>query len=225
MRLSVFFFIIYTGNCFSQTEWLTRNNINHPLQLLSPIEHFNNIYPIKDGIVYLNNDSINLKNHYNRYNGHYFESTNSNFKSYFLLLNKPQDSLSVILHFAYNKLIEISIFARGNYYLNSLKYDADRLFKNRGEKSYTLRSDSVVNFGNRIITYGQRPTDLYWYGSSKKVYFIYEESFLTGEGMLKISDKKSIRLFPSRCGVGWGIRNWNRLEKYLKKNSTHNNGR
>jgi hypothetical protein len=207
--------LLFSGHLYSQTIWFCRDIINHELEFLTPIDSFKNIIPIINGKVAINNDTINLRSIDKYYYDLCYDK--DKVKSYYLSLGVRNDSLLVILRFTYDRLFEISISAKGSYYLNNIKFDLFRLFKLKKDISYNMSSDSVVNYGNRIVTYGEKRTSMVLYGINKNAYISYYEDFATSQGQIVLRDKKTSELMPSLCGICNDGRTWEKLKKYIIK--------
>jgi hypothetical protein len=215
--LPLLIILLFCGYSYSQTQWFFRETANIELQFLTPVDSIKNIYPIDNGITIINEDTVNLKMIHKKYYSAPFGFYKDKIKSYYLFRGRRNDSMTIVLDFCYDKLFQVSFFAKGSYYLNNIKYDCRRILDPKSGTGYTTTSDSVINYGDRIITYGERRSSMNWHGSNKEIIFYYEEDYITAEGYYTISDKKIMDLMPFWCGICNGRRTWEKLEKYLNK--------
>ncbi|MFN6945475.1 MAG: hypothetical protein ACK4ND_11045 [Cytophagaceae bacterium] len=214
----IFLFFSITLSCFGQDAWMTRNLTNSSLTFLTHKDSISNLYEIKNGLAVIIKDTINLKDSVDLY----FELSEfyrDKVKTYLLYTGDYQKGLYTTLDFCYDRLIQINMYSNTSYFLSNFKLELQRNFKNKGKGYYTVSKDSTVNYGNTIVSYGERYSDYNRYGSNKRVAYQYQEDLIKETGYLVLADKKVNTLIPSWCGSCNGKKTWKKLKAYLDKNA------
>jgi len=208
-----------------QNVWMTRNLTNVPLDFLTHKDSIQNLLPVYNGMVFLGSDSINLKDSINDY----FEVSefyHDKISTYLLKSPHIQNGLYVTLDFVNDILFQVNLFTDESYYLSNFKLEVNRHFKHKKQDGgYTQSSDSTVNRGHVIITYGSRYSEHSSYGGNKNVEYQYYEHLEKGYGHLILIDKKILKYIPSWCGTGNGNRSWGKLQRYLAKKAKDGKGK
>jgi|GEM_PF-4347180 len=213
----IILFLFTSLTSFGQNIWMTRNLTNSPLQFLTHKDSIPNLYEVKNGIVIVDKDTINLKDSI----GLYFETSEfyrDKIKTYLLYTGNYRKGLYTTLDFCYDKLFQINMYSNKSYFLSNFKLELQRHFKNKGEANYTITRDSTVNYGHTIVSYGERYSDYNLYGSNKIMTYQYKEDLIKGCGYLVLADRKVTDLIPSWCGNCNRGRTWKKLKAYIDKN-------
>jgi hypothetical protein len=222
----IIIFQLYLLNNYAQTEWFYRNTINQELTFKTDFSCFKNLsLIINSGGLYqgkyvalIGKDSVSLVSaigDYFRLPGIHYSK--NQFKSYVAVNSPSRDNLYIILTFCYEKLYCVSLYAKGSYYVSNIKRDFARQFDwKKVYVSNTETNDSIVHYGNRIVTYGNKLKEIRQSGENKKFEYIYEENLVLGNCVLTIMDKDIQKRIPSWCGNSRDSNTWEKLEKYLK---------
>lgn len=206
-----------TSTSFAQNEWMTRDLTNYPFAFLTHRDSIPALYEVKNGIVVIEKDTINLKDSILLY----FETREfygDKIKTYLFYPSNYPKGLYTTLNFCFDRLIQINMYTNKSYYLTNFKIELNRNFKGVSDGGGSATTDSIVNYGDRIVSYGQRYTDYTLYGSNKFVSYQFREDVVKGVGYLILYDKKVSDLMPSWCGTCNGRRTWEKLRKYMEKN-------
>jgi hypothetical protein len=196
---------------------MTRNLTNYPLEFLTHKDSIPNLYEVKNGIVVVGKDTINLKDSV----GLYFETSEfypDRIKTYLLYPGNYRKGLYTTLDFCYDRLFQINMYSNKSYFLSNFKLELQRHFKNKGEAHYRYTKDSTVNYGRNTVFYGNRYSDYILYGSNKTMTYQYREDLIKGYGYLILADKKVTDLIPTWCANCNGGRTWEKLKEYIDKN-------
>ena len=214
--LAIFIFLSI-GSYGQSSVWVTRNLANYPLSFLSHKDSISNIYLIKNGKSYNGKDSISLKDSV----PNYYEIRSfykSKIETYILWNSHEFDGLFIVLEFVNNRLFQVNMFTKNPYYLSNFKLEISRQFKSRDiNKEYTIKSDSTIDYGHKIVSYGEQYVTHSQYGGSKQIGFNYYEDIKNSNGYFRIYDKELLKRIPSWCGTGNQGNTWVDLEKYISK--------
>ena len=208
--------VLVTSNLYGQSIWVTRNLTNYPLALLTHKDSLRNLHEIRQGIAVIGQDTINLNDSILIY----FEKSDfyrDRIKTYLLYDPNLQRGLFITLDFYKDRLIEINMFTNRYYYLINFKMEVQRHFK-KGDFGYNVTSDSTVNYGQTIVTYGERFSVYHASGSNKKMTYELRQDLIKGIGYLILADKNITKLIPSWCGICNNKKTWDKLDKYMMKN-------
>lgn len=222
MKLKIIFFVLfktYSIIALGQADWITRNLTGQELTFLTHKDSISNLYKINNGIVIIGNDTINLINSVTLY-FEFSEFYQDKIKTYLLYNeNNYKKGLYTTLDFYKDRLIEINMFTTNPYYLSNFKIEINRHFKKNQNRYGTLTNDSIVRYENMIVTYGQKYSDLNYYGTNKNLEFEYYEDLIKGNGHFFLADKKVSKLIPMWCATCNQRKTWEKLNKYIDKKS------
>lgn len=214
-----FAILIYSNTyIYGQIKNITNNITNSTLPFLMHKDSIQNLYEINHGIVVINKDTINLKDSIYLY----FETSEfnkSNIKTYLIHSENIKNGLYTTLDFYNNRLFQINMFSNKSYYLNNIKLEIDRCFKNNNTTFFKYTADSAGISRGRMIEYGRRYSEQTSFGSTKRIKFHYKEDLIKGVGFLILEDKKTSKLMPASFENQNNDEKWLKLNKYIMKNA------
>lgn len=211
-------FILIVSNSFSQSEWMTRNLVNVPLKLLTHKDSIPNLVKVENGVVNHEVNSFELKEVIPQYTESSAYSKDE--VTTYWLDNSQNTEVMILLSFVYNRLYKIELYTLNSYYLSNFKLSYAFHFKRKNQKnSIRTSSDSIVNYGNRIVTYGERYSEFESRGENKKLKYTYYEHLEKRYGHLILFEKAILNKMPYWCGYGRKNRNWVKVKKYLQRNT------